>query len=206
MPNSQNIIVVGAGVGGLSAALRLAQRGYDVTMLEARSAAGGLASGLTFEGFDFDAGPYILLDQPGLAWAFGQLGLDIGALDLQRIEHIYQVLHANGQTSAFERSLSDTAAAFEQQHPGSGRRYEDFVQRMTTVHARLQPLTYYSRPGPLLALRHGAWRELPFLLRSLDGILRGAKLPEPMRAAIGIWTHIAGQPMTEAPRDRKSVV
>jgi phytoene dehydrogenase-like protein len=35
-PQSQNIIVIGAGVGGLSAAIRLAQQGHRVQILEAR--------------------------------------------------------------------------------------------------------------------------------------------------------------------------
>src|SRR5258708_549736 len=41
----KRIIVIGAGMGGLSAAIRLAQMGYSVTTLEARATPGGLASG-----------------------------------------------------------------------------------------------------------------------------------------------------------------
>ena len=67
---SRRVAVLGAGMGGLTAALRLARHGYRVTVLEARAAPGGLAGGLELDGFPFDAGPYILLDRPGLEWAF----------------------------------------------------------------------------------------------------------------------------------------
>ena len=73
------VVVVGAGVGGLAAAARLARYGLQVEVFEARREPGGLATGLEIEGFRFDAGPYILLDRPGLEWAFGQLGIDFGS-------------------------------------------------------------------------------------------------------------------------------
>ena len=66
----KDIVVIGAGMGGLTAALRLAREGFHVQVLEARLEAGGLASGNVYEGFSFDAGPYILLDRPGLEWAW----------------------------------------------------------------------------------------------------------------------------------------
>ncbi len=48
------VIVIGAGVGDLSAALRLAKAGCEVRVLEARSEAGGLASGVHYDGFTFE--------------------------------------------------------------------------------------------------------------------------------------------------------
>ena len=46
-------------------------------MLEARASPGGLAEGFTKDGLRFDGGPYILLDVPGLRWAFTALGLEV---------------------------------------------------------------------------------------------------------------------------------
>src|SRR5207253_772345 len=39
----------------------------------------------------------------------------------------------------------------------------------------------------------------PFLMRSLGRVLRDAGLPPPLADAIGIWTHVAGQKLEEAP-------
>ena len=198
-PLAHPIIVIGAGVGGLSAAIRLARQGYRVQVLEARSQAGGLASGFTAGGFTFDAGPYILLDKPGLEWAFGQLGIAADTLPLTPIEHVYHVLHEDGRATAFNRSLATTAAGFETQFPGSGALYKAFVEKMLATHHNVQPLTFHSHPGVWDVLRNGSLGSVPFMLSSLASVLDKAQLPPALQASIGIWTHIAGQPMTQAP-------
>lgn len=53
---SQHIIVIGAGIGGLTAAALLAQAGYRVTVLEAQTYPGGCASTFTHAGYRFDSG------------------------------------------------------------------------------------------------------------------------------------------------------
>ena len=82
----RRVVIIGAGVGGLTAAIRLAREGSQVTVLEARDRPGGLAASFELDGFRFDAGPYILLDRPGLEWALSQVGMDVAEhLQLQRI-------------------------------------------------------------------------------------------------------------------------
>ena len=53
-------IVVGAGLGGLAAAIRLGARGYRVTVLDRLAVAGGRATVFRQDGFTFDAGPTII--------------------------------------------------------------------------------------------------------------------------------------------------
>src|SRR5207247_2219799 len=55
----RSVIIIGAGMGGLTAALRLARPGLAVRVIEARADPGGLAGGLELDGLPFDAGPYI---------------------------------------------------------------------------------------------------------------------------------------------------
>jgi len=54
------IIVIGAGFGGLSAAIRLQAQGHEVTIVEKRDRAGGRAYVFRQDGFVFDAGPTII--------------------------------------------------------------------------------------------------------------------------------------------------
>ena len=54
------LIVIGAGLGGLAAAIRLLSRGYAVTVLEATDRIGGRASVFERDGFVFDAGPTVV--------------------------------------------------------------------------------------------------------------------------------------------------
>ena len=53
----KNIIVIGAGFAGLSAAISLADKGYSVKILEKNSVAGGRARYFKEQGFTFDMGP-----------------------------------------------------------------------------------------------------------------------------------------------------
>ena len=53
-------VVIGAGIGGLSLAIRLASMGFDVTVLEKLDAPGGRAYVRARNGFTFDMGPTVL--------------------------------------------------------------------------------------------------------------------------------------------------
>lgn len=60
MSTSQNIVIIGAGIGGLSAACLLASRGHSVTVLERNSGVGGKMNEIVRDGFRFDTGPSLL--------------------------------------------------------------------------------------------------------------------------------------------------
>ncbi|MCP3029318.1 NAD(P)/FAD-dependent oxidoreductase [Halobacillus sp. A5] len=62
-------IVVGAGLGGMSAAIRLSSDGYDVKLLEKNSSLGGKLNRREGKGFTFDTGPSILT----MPWVLEQL-------------------------------------------------------------------------------------------------------------------------------------
>ncbi|WP_129674597.1 phytoene desaturase [Candidatus Chloroploca sp. Khr17] len=56
----QQIVVIGSGFGGLSAAIRLAAKGHQVTLLEKRDKPGGRAYVYKTQGFTFDSGPTVI--------------------------------------------------------------------------------------------------------------------------------------------------
>src|SRR5512139_2044060 len=59
----KRVIIVGAGPGGLTSAMILAHRGFDVTVFEAGATVGGRNAALRVDGFTFDRGPTFLLMQ-----------------------------------------------------------------------------------------------------------------------------------------------
>jgi len=194
----KSVVVIGAGMGGLTAALRLAREGFRVTVLESRAEAGGLASGNVYEGFSFDAGPYILLDRPGLEWAFGSVGLKL-SIELRAINHAYSVASADRPTVNIYSDRARTAREMEQTWPGSEAHYLQFVRKTGAIEASLRPLLYGSAPGAASLLGGGRWRHAGFLLRSLHSVLRASSLPQPVVDALSIWTHVAGQRAEKAP-------
>jgi phytoene desaturase len=54
---SKSVLIVGAGIGGLTTALRLAKKGYKVTVIEKNSQPGGRLNQIKKDGFTFDTGP-----------------------------------------------------------------------------------------------------------------------------------------------------
>jgi diapolycopene oxygenase len=59
MSDSPSVVVIGAGLGGMSAAIMLAKAGFRVTILEKNERLGGKLNLLETEGFRFDLGPSI---------------------------------------------------------------------------------------------------------------------------------------------------
>ncbi len=69
-----NIIIIGAGIGGLSAACLLASKGHSVTVLEKNANAGGKMNKYTESGFRFDTGPSLFTMPYILDEVFKQCG------------------------------------------------------------------------------------------------------------------------------------
>ncbi|MGO4372441.1 phytoene desaturase family protein, partial [Paenibacillus sp. MCAF20] len=60
MVSNKSVAVIGGGLGGLSAAISLAQSGYEVSLFEKNDHLGGKLNRLEQDGFGFDLGPSIL--------------------------------------------------------------------------------------------------------------------------------------------------
>ncbi len=91
------VVVVGAGLGGLAAAARLATLGHDVTVCEQAPAIGGKLGRFTRDGFTFDTGPSLLT----LPAVYRDLFIKTGApiervLDLVPVDPVAHYRFADG--------------------------------------------------------------------------------------------------------------
>jgi len=73
---TDHVVVVGAGLAGLSAALRLAGAGRKVTVVEREAVPGGRNGLLNKSGFAFDTGPSVLTMPDLIADALACVGED----------------------------------------------------------------------------------------------------------------------------------
>ena len=88
-----DVVVVGAGLGGLSAAGHLQAEGYDVVILEHHSKPGGYAHNFTKHGYRFEVALHALDGMTPGGWAYKMFG-DLGALDgitYHQLEPFYTV-------------------------------------------------------------------------------------------------------------------
>ena len=95
--SQRSVIIVGAGPGGLATAMQLATAGLKVTLLEAKSRAGGRCSAIEAEGFRFDVGPTFFLYPRVLREIFDSCGRDLyEEIPMRRLDPQYRVTFGAG--------------------------------------------------------------------------------------------------------------
>ena len=94
---TDHVVVVGAGLGGLSAAMRLAGAGRKVTLLERESVPGGRNGLLEIDGYAFDTGPTVLTMPDLIADAFDAVGERMEDwLTLEPLDPLYRAFYPDG--------------------------------------------------------------------------------------------------------------
>lgn len=90
-------LIIGAGIGGIATAARLAKNGYSVTVLEKNDQPGGRCSQIIRDGHRFDIGPTLFLMPEIWEETFASLGEKLSDhLDLRRIDPTYKVRFEDG--------------------------------------------------------------------------------------------------------------
>lgn len=126
----KRVLVIGAGFAGLAAATSLADKGYDVTILEKNSMPGGRARVFEAEGFTFDMGPswYWMPDVFDTYFArFGKKTTDY--YNLVRLDPSYKVVFGPEEAVDLPAGLDKLERLFEEIEPGSGAKLQDFLKQ-----------------------------------------------------------------------------
>jgi phytoene desaturase len=97
------VIIIGAGLAGLSAACYLTGRGYDVTVVETGELPRGRAAVLHRDGFTSDTGPIVLTMPDLIADAVRAASRDPSAnlhelMPMRRLDPAYRACFADGST------------------------------------------------------------------------------------------------------------
>ena len=142
---ASSAIVIGAGLGGLSAAMRLGAKGYRVTLLDRLDRAGGRGSSVTQNGHRFDLGPTIVTVPQVFEQLWAECGRDFRKdVDLRPVDPYYEIRWRDGSVftvrqdeqamidevarlslrdvPGYKRFLKDSEARYQFGFEGLGRR------------------------------------------------------------------------------------
>lgn len=125
----KRVAIIGAGVGGIATAIKLAQNGYQVTIYEKNSAPGGRCGQLIKDGHRFDLGATIFLMPSIYRDVFESLGLNLDqCIPSKPLPVIYKLYYGNGQTFDFTTNASRMKAQLEEIEPGSFQYMQRYVK------------------------------------------------------------------------------
>ena len=136
-PNTR-VVVVGAGLAGLTAALHLAGRGREVTVVERESWPGGRAGRVDIHGYQLDTGPTVLTMPDIIDEAFAAVGGNRSdRLDLMTVDPAYRAQFADGSSLDVHSDaelMADAVAGFAGGAQAQGyRQLRDWLTRLYHV-------------------------------------------------------------------------
>ena len=133
-PEGPHAVVIGAGFGGLAAAIRLGVRGYRVTVLEKLDAPGGRASVFHQDGFTFDTGPTIVTAPFLLEELWRLCGRDMADdVTLKPIDPFYRIRFHDGSTFDCSADPDAMRAEVARLSPGDVAGFERFMRLSETT-------------------------------------------------------------------------
>lgn len=172
---SPDVIVVGAGPGGLASAMLLAAAGCRVTILEGRDRVGGRTSALEQDGFRFDLGPTFFMYPRVLEEVFAACGRDLRReVEMVRLDPQYHLVFGRGGELRATSDLARMERELARIDPVDAAQLRNYLADNRRKFATFAPVLSSPFSSPLDLLRpsvlKAATKTRPF--RSVDADLR----------------------------------
>ena len=137
---SSRTVIVGAGPGGLAAALLLAKSGVKVTVVEKRSDVGGRTSTVHQDGFKFDIGPTFFLYPKVLKEIFAAAGYDLDReVPMTRLDPQYRLVFGGGGELLATPNIERMERAIAAISPEDATRFHHFITHNRNKLAKFMP-------------------------------------------------------------------
>ena len=161
---AKRVLVIGAGLGALSGALRLAKMGFAVTLFEKNETVGGKLNEKKIGEYRFDTGPSLLtmpfvIDELFEFCGFARRDL----LDFVPIEPICRYFYPDGATLDASANIEQTKGAIAKLSPRDAEVYESFLAYSERIYKLTADIFLFSPIHEFAEILK--WRNLPTLLR-----------------------------------------
>jgi phytoene desaturase len=194
----RHCVVIGAGVGGLCAAIHLAARGWRVTVLEQNVHAGGKMSQFTADGFRWDTGPSVITMRHVLEDVFQVAGRRLSDyLTLVPVEPLTRYFWPDGIQLDASNDREVMARRIRSIAPDDVAGYLRYLAYAAGIHRVTGPVFIYDRPPRLASLlRVSPLRWLtadPF--RTMSAAINAHVVAPQLRQLLGRFaTYVGGSP------------
>ena len=147
----KKVIIIGAGIGGLSAAIRLAHEGYHVSIYEQLDRPGGKMGELRAEGFRFDTGPSVITMRHVFEQLWREVGCDLtDYVQLVPLDPLTRYFWRDGlvlDATTNEDVMCARISTFAPQDVHGYRKFMRYVQKLYDTIS--EPFLYRQQPGLL---------------------------------------------------------
>ena len=196
--SSDPIIVIGAGIGGLSAAIRLAAQGRRVLVLEQNDHIGGKMSEVHAQGFRWDCGPSVITMRPVFEELFQAAGRNLSDyLEFQSIDPLTRYFYPDGVRFDLHTDLSATLEQIKQFAPQDVEGYRKFLAYAAEIHRITGPVFIYDQPpqfSSLLKVRPGDMRKVDAMRTMQQAIESHVRSPHLQQLLGRFATYVGASP------------
>lgn len=192
------VIVIGAGIGGLSAAIHLAAAGQRVIVLEQNAAVGGKLGEVCREGFRWDTGPSVITMRHVLEDLFAVAGRRLqDYLTLLPLDPLTRYFYPDGVRLDMSRDLPHTLAQVAALNERDVEGYLAFLSYVARLHRITGPVFIYDQPPTWHSLRQVSVRDALRVdgLRTMHQAICGFVRSPYLRQLLGRFaTYVGGSP------------
>jgi phytoene desaturase len=203
MPNSDKrnkVIVIGAGVAGLTAGSYLARNGFQVTVMEANSKIGGCCGTTVIDGFTFNDGAQYLIYPKLLDLVFSQLDFERSQiLPLRRVTTPATTHLPNGTSVSIGDNFHIAVENGDINIPIAQRELAQLFKKWAPVDEIFTDEEFMLNSLSAGKLLSKAWMHLPKFARTLKGELELSFSDPLFRSALAAHVLYAGVPLDRLP-------
>ncbi|MEX0931202.1 MAG: phytoene desaturase family protein [Candidatus Paceibacterota bacterium] len=171
----KKVIVIGAGPGGLSSAMILAHRGYDVTVYEKQGYIGGRTSALKAGDFTFELGPTFVMLPQAFEEVFTLTGRKLSDyLDMKLIDPLYRLRFGDGRDFRVHFDKEKLKTEIARLFPGDEKGYDRYLSSQKKKFEKMYPCLKISYQHWYSYLNPKLLKAFPYMdnFRTLHDVMR----------------------------------
>ncbi len=188
-------IIIGAGIGGLSSAIRLAHQGWRVQVFEQNLAAGGKMAEYQAEGFRWDMGPSVITMRHVIEGLFHDVGRTLtDYLTLLPIDPLTRYFYSDGTQLNVTSQLSEMLAQIHTLEPYDVEGYLRYLSYVARIYRITAPVFIENQPPKLHDFLSVPVWEMPHVdpLRTMDQSIRQFIKHPKLRKLLGRFATYTG--------------